>query len=72
MCYNTKKEYTEMINMKKLILITVLGMAVVSCSLLDNEAYQEMKRERAERGVKCYEYSDGYVRCEDRDGNRVY
>ena len=44
-------------------------MAVVSCSLLDNEAYQEMKRERAERGVKCYEYSGGYVHCEDRDGN---
>ena len=59
----------ELINLKKLILITVLGMAVVSCSLLDNEAYQEMKRERAERGVKCYRYSGGYVHCEDRDGN---
>ena len=59
----------ELIDLKKLILITVLGMAVVSCSLLDNEAYQEMKRERAERGVKCYEYSGGYVHCEDRDGN---
>ncbi|BBM37538.1 hypothetical protein JCM16775_0222 [Leptotrichia hofstadii] len=56
--------------MKKLILITVLGIAVVSCSLLDNEAYQEMKRERAERGVKCYRYSGGYVHCEDRDENR--
>ena len=50
-------------------MITVLGMAVVSCSLLDNEAYQEMKRERAERGVKCSRYSGGYVHCEDRDGN---
>ena len=56
-------------DLKKLILITVLGIAVVSCSLLDNEAYQEMKRERAERGVKCYRYSGGYVHCEDRDGN---
>ena len=55
--------------MKKLILITVLGMAVVSCSLLDNEAYQEMKRERAEKGVKCYRYPSGNVYCEDRDGN---
>ena len=58
--------------MKKLILITVLGMAVVSCSLLDNEAYQEMKRERAERGERCYRTSSGYFYCEDRDGNRVY
>ena len=57
-------------SLKKLILITILGIAVVSCSLLDNEAYQEMKRERAEKGVKCYRYSGGYVNCEDRDGNR--
>ena len=60
-----------MISLKKLILITVLGMAVVSCSLLDNEAYQEMKRERAERGVHCYEQY-GNIYCKDRDGNRVY
>ena len=59
-------------DLKKLILITVLGMAVVSCSLLDNEAYQEMKRERAERGVKCYKYPSGNVYCEDKDGNSVY
>ena len=59
----------ELIDLKKLILITILGMVVASCSLLDNEAYQEMKRERAERGVKCYEYSSGYIHCEDRDGN---
>ena len=59
-------------SLKKLILITVLGMAVVSCSLLDNEAYQEMKRDRAERGVRCYERYDGHVRCEDRYGNREY
>ena len=44
-------------------------MAVVSCSLLDNEAYQEMKRERAEKGVKCYKTSSGYFYCEDRNGN---
>ena len=62
----------ELMDLKKLILITVLGMAVVSCSLLDNEAYQEMKRERAERGVKCYEKYNGNVYCKDREGNRVY
>ena len=57
-------------SLKKLILITVLGMAVVSCSLLDNEAYQEMKRDRAESGRTCYERYDGHVYCEDKYGNR--
>ena len=60
----------ELIDLKKLILITVLGMAVVSCSLLDNEAYQEMKRDRAESGRTCYERYDGHVYCEDKYGNR--
>jgi len=58
-------------SLKKLILITVLGMAVVSCSLLDNEAYQEMKRERAENGYHCYRQY-GNVHCEDKYGNRYY
>ena len=57
-------------DLKKLILITVLGMAVVS--LLDNEAYQEMKRDRAESGRTCYERYDGHVYCEDKYGNRYY
>jgi len=61
----------ELISLKKLILITILGMAVVSCSLLDNEAYQEMKRERAENGYHCYEQY-GNVYCEDKYGNRYY
>ena len=60
----------ELMSLKKLILITVLGMVVASCSLLDNEAYQEMKRERAERGVQCYEKRSGYMYCEDKYGNR--
>ena len=58
-------------SLKKFILITVLGMAVVSCSLLDNEAYQEMKRERAENGYHCYRQY-GNVHCEDKYGNRYY
>ena len=60
----------ELISLKKLILLVIFATTTVSCSLLDNEAYQEMKRERAERGVKCYRYSGGNVNCEDRDGNR--
>jgi len=59
-------------SLKKLILITVLGMAVVSCSLLDNEAYQEMKQEMRQKGVKCYEKSNGNVYCKDKYGNIVY
>ena len=58
--------------MKKIIMLIILAMTVFSCSLLDNEAYQEMKRDRAERGVQCYEKRSGYVYCEDKYGNRVY
>ena len=57
--------------MKKIIMLTILAMAVFSCSLLDNEAYQEMKRDRAERGVSCYR-KYGNVYCKDKYGNRVY
>ena len=56
--------------MKKIIMLVILAMTLFSCSLLDNEAYQEMKRERAERGVECYERYDGTVYCKDRNGNR--
>ena len=70
MCYNIKKEDTEMRNMKKLILLVIFAITTVSCSLLDNEAYQEMKRDRAERGKRCYRNSYGNIFCEDRNGNR--
>jgi len=56
--------------MKKLFLIVILAITTVSCSLLDNEAYQEMKRERAERGRECYRSRSGNFYCEDRYGNR--
>ena len=59
----------ELVDLKKLFLIVIFAITTVSCSLLDNEAYQEMKRDRAERGVKCYRYPSGNVYCEDRDGN---
>ena len=57
---------------KKLILIVILVMSVVGCSLLDNEAYQEMKQERRERGVRCYRRGNGEYYCKDKYGNRVY
>ena len=57
---------------KKILLLAILAMSVVGCSLLDNEAYQEMKQERRERGVKCYKRDSGTYYCEDRYGNRTY
>ena len=58
--------------MKKIIMLVILAMTTFSCSLLDNEAYQEMKRDRAERGVKCYRDRYGNFYCEDKDGNNSY
>ena len=56
----------------RVILMMILGMSVYSCSLLDNEAYQEMKQEMRQKGVKCYEKSNGNVYCKDKYGNVVY
>ena len=56
--------------MKKIIMLVILAMTTFSCSLLDNEGYQEMKRDRAERGEKCYRRYDGTVYCKDKYGNR--
>ena len=58
--------------LKKILLMVILAMSVVGCSLLDNEAYQEMKQERKERGVKCYRDESGYAYCVDKYGNRTY
>ena len=60
----------ELVDLKKLFLIVIFAITTVSCSLLDNEAYQEMKRDRAERGVECYRRYDGHVYCKDKYGNR--
>ena len=59
-------------SLKKLIVLVIFATTTVSCSLLDNEAYQEMKRERAENGYHCYERYDGHVYCKDKYGNRYY
>ena len=52
--------------MKKIIMLVILAMTTFSCSLLD-----EVNREDAERGVKCYKQY-GNVYCKDREGNRTY
>jgi len=51
-------------SLKKLILITILGMAVVSCELLNPGEWKKTEQYRKERGEKCYRYSSGYVHCE--------
>lgn len=71
MCYNTKKEYTEMINMKKLILLVILALATVSCELFSPSYWNRVTESRRESGERCYKQY-GNVYCKDRDGNRVY
>lgn len=52
--------------MKKIIVLVILAMTVFSCSLLD-----EVNREDAERGVRCYkQYGNMY--CKDKYGNNAY
>ena len=51
--------------MKKLILIVILGMTVVSCELFDKKRWDRINREDAERGVRCYR-ENGYYQCWDR------
>ena len=50
-------------SLKKLILITVWGMAVVSGEFLNPGECKKTEQYRKERGEKCYRYSSGYVHC---------
>ena len=58
--------------MKKIIMLAILAMTVVGCELFDSERWARIKREDAERGVKCYKQYNGNVYCEDKYGNRTY
>ena len=44
----------------KILIITMLGLTVVGCSLLD-----EVNREDKERGRTCYRTRSGLFYCED-------
>ena len=70
MCYNTKKEYMEMINMKKLFLIVILALTTVSCELFSPSYWNRVTESRRESGERCYRTSSGYFYCEDKNGNR--
>ena len=56
--------------MKRIIMLVILAMMVFSCELLDPKGWERARQKEAERGVRCYKYRDGYVRCEDKYGNR--
>lgn len=58
--------------MKKLILMVILGMVVMSCELFDKQRWERINREDAERGVRCYRDGNGYAYCKDKYGNRTY
>ena len=58
--------------MKKIIMLIILVMTVVGCELFDSERWARIKREDAERGVRCYKKYNGNVYCEDKYGNRTY
>ena len=60
----------ELMSLKKLILITILGMAVISCSLFSPSRWAEYEKDRAGSGRRCYEKRSGYIYCEDKYGNR--
>ena len=72
MCYNIKKENTEMVNMKKLILLVILALTTVSCELFSPSYWNRVNKRMEERGVKCYKNQYGNIFCKDREGNRTY
>ena len=51
--------------MKKLIILIILMINIVSCALLDAELYEEVKREREERDRTCYQDYNGNYFCKD-------
>ena len=55
--------------MKKIIMLAIIAMTLVSCTFSE---LNEARERRAERGEKCYEKRSGYIYCEDKYGNRTY
>ena len=49
----------------KILIIAILVLNVVGCELLDPKGWERARQKAAERGRKCYEYSSGYIHCEN-------
>ena len=56
--------------MKKLILIAILALTIVSCELFDSNSWDRARQKAADRGRTCYRNSYGNIFCEDGNGNR--
>ena len=56
--------------MKKLFLIVILALTIVSCELFDSNSWDRARQKAADRGRRCYRNSYGNIFCEDADGNR--
>ena len=59
----------ELVDLKKVILIVILALTIVSCELFSPSRWDRVRRENEERGRECYETRSGYVYCKDKYGN---
>ena len=53
-----------MIIMKKIMLLIILIITIISCTEADRELWREVDRENRERGVKClYDGKGNIISC---------
>ena len=52
--------------MKKLIILVILLITVMSCELFDAALWEKARKERRERGEVCERDGTGYYYCYDR------
>ena len=57
--------------MKKISVLIILVMSVVSCELFDAKKWEEYDEWKKERGIECYRRGNGTIYCEDKYGNPV-
>lgn len=62
----------ELVDLKKLFLIAIIALTIVSCELFSPSYWNRVNERMGERGERCYRRSDGNMYCIDRDGNRSY
>ena len=59
----------ELMDLKKLLLIVILALTIVSCELFSPSRWAEYEKDRAGSGRRCYRNSYGNIFCKDADGN---
>ena len=59
----------ELIDLKKLFLIVIVALTIVSCELFSPSRWAEYEKDRAGSGRRCYRNSYGNIFCKDADGN---